>query len=1452
MENCVAPGLDEFDVLLEVVLSLVRVLLGVITSLDEVRGCLFACSFSRYFRVSVSARCHHIPWRSERLSICLFNRALFPFVCFCSVSLHPLAKWEVVYLFVHSVVIPVCLFLLGVITSLDEVRGCLFACSFSRYSHVSVSARCHHIPWRSERLSICLFIQSLFPCVCFCSVSSHPLTKWEVVYLFVHSVVIPVCLFLLGVITSLDEVRGCLFVCSFSRYSRVSVSARCHHFPWRSERLSLCLFIQLLFPCVCFCSVSSHPLSKWEVVYLFVHSVVIPVCLFLLGVITSLDEVRGCLFACSFSRFSRVSVYARCHHIPWRSERLSICLFIQSLFPCVCFCSVSSHPLTKWEVVYLLVHSVVIPVCLFLLGVITSLDEVRGCLFACSFSRYSRVSVSARCHHIPWRSERLSICLFIQSSFPCVCFCSVSSHPLTKWEVVYLFVHSVVIPVCLFLLGVITSLGEVRGCLFVCSVSRYSRVSVSARCHHIPCRSKRLSICLFIQSFFPCVCFCSVSSHPLTKWEVVYLLVHSVVIPVCLFLLGVITSLDEVRGCLFACSFSRYSRVSVSACHHICLFIQSLFPCVPHHIPWRSERLSICLFIQSLFPCVCFCSTKCSFSHCFCFCSVSSLARSVITSLGSERLSICLFIQSLFPCVCFCSVSVSYGVITSLGEVRGCLFALFIQSLFPCVCFCSVSSHPSRCHHIPWLFVCSFSRYSHVKWEVVYLFVHSVVIPVCLFLLGVITSLDEVRGCLFVCSFSRYSRVSVSARCHHIPWRSERLSICVSVSARCHHIPCRSERLSICLFIQSLFPCVCFCSVSSHPLTKWEVVEVRGCLFVCSFSRYSRVSVSARCHHIPWRSERLSIWFSVIPDHIPWRSERLSICLFIQSLFPCVCFCLFTSFSRYSRVSVSARCHHIPWRSERLSICLFIQSLFPCVCFCSVSSHPLAKWEVVYLFVHSVIIPVCLFPLGVITSLDEVRGCLFACSFSRYSRVSVSARCHHIPWRSESCLFVCSFSRYSHVSVSARCHHIPWRSERLSICLFIQSLFPCVCFCSVSSHPLAKWEVVYLFVHSVVIPVCLFLLGVITSLGEVRGCLFVFFIQSLFPCVCFCWVSSHPLAKWEVVYLFVHSVVIPVCLFLLGVITSLVEVRGCLFACSIVRYSRVSVSAGVITSLDEVRGCLFACSFSCYTRVSVSARCHHIPWRSERLSICLFIQSLFPYVCFCSVSSHPLTKWEVVYLFVHSVVIPVYLFLLGVITSLDEVRGCLFVCSFSRYSRVSVSARCHHIPWRSERLSICLFIQSLFPCVCFCSVSSHPLTKWEVVYLLVHSVVIPVCLFLLVVITSLDEVRGCLFACSFSRYSHVSVFARCHHIPCRSERLSICLFIQSLFPCVCFCSVSSHPLAKWEVVYLLVHSVVIPVCLFLLGVIISLDEVRGCLFVCSFSRYSRVSVSARLPSHVRG
>ena len=881
------------------------------------------------------------------------------------------------------------------------------------------------------------------------------------------------CLFLFGVITSLAEVRGCLFVCSFSRYSRVSVSVRCHHIPWRSERLSICLFIQSLFPCVCFCSVSSHPLTKWEIVYLLVQSAVISVCLFLLGVITSLDEVRGCLFA-----------------------------------------------------------SVVIPVCLFLLGVITYLGEVWGCLFVCSFSRYSRVSVSARCHHIPWRSERLSIWVFIQSLFPCVCFCSVSSHPLTKWEVVYLFVHSFVIPMCLFLLGVITSLDEVRGCLFVCSFSRYTRVSVSARCHHIPWRSERLSICLFIQSLFPCVCFCSVSSHPLAKWEVVY---------------------------LFS-SFSCYSRVSVYArCHHI---------------PWRSERLSICLFIQSLFL---------------------------------------------------------------------------------CVCFCSVSSHPLT------------------KWEIVYLLVQSAVIPVCLFLLGVITSLDEVRGCLFVCSFSRYSRVSVSARCHHIPSRS-----------------------------------------------------------------------------------------------------------------------------------------------VRLSICLFIQSLFPWVCLCSVSSHPLTKWEVVYLRVYSVVIPVCLFLLGVITSLDEVR----------------------------SCLFVCSFSRYSHVSVSARCHHIPWRSERLSICLFIQSLFPCVCFCSVSSHPLAKWEVVYLFVHSVVIPVCLFLLGVITSLGQVRGCLFVFFIQLLFPCVYFCWVSSHPLAKWEVVYLFVHSVVIPVCLFLLGVITSLVEVRGCLFACSIVCYSRVSVSAGVITSLDEVRGCLFACSFSCYSRVSVSAWCHHIPWRSERLSICLFSQSLFPCVCFCWVSSHPLTKWEVVYLLVHSVVIPVCLFLLGVITSLDKVRGCLFVCSFHRYSRVSVSARCHHIPWRSERLSICLFIQSLFPCVCFCSVSSHPLTKWEVVYFFVHSVVIPVCLFLLGVITSLDKVRGCLFACSFSRYSRVSVSARCHHFPWRSERLFVCLFIQSLFPCVCFSSVSSHPLSKLEVVYLFVHSVVIPVCLFLLGVITSLGEVRGCLFACSFSRYSRVSVSA--------
>ena len=96
--------------------------------------------------------------------------------------------------------------------------------------------------------------------------------------------------------------------------------------------------------------------------------------------------------------------------------------------------------------------------CLFLLGVITSLDEVRGCLFVCSFSRYSRVSVSARCHHIPCRSERLSICLFIQSLFPCVCFCSVSSHPLSKWKVVYLLVQSCVIPVCLFLLGVIDRL----------------------------------------------------------------------------------------------------------------------------------------------------------------------------------------------------------------------------------------------------------------------------------------------------------------------------------------------------------------------------------------------------------------------------------------------------------------------------------------------------------------------------------------------------------------------------------------------------------------------------------------------------------------------------------------------------------------------------------------------------------------------------------------------------------------------------------------------------------------------------------------------------------------------------------------------------------------------------------------------------------------------------------
>ena len=1529
-------------------------LLGVITSLDEVRGCLFACSFSRYSHVSVSARCHHIPWRSERLFVCLFIQSLFPCVCFCSVSSHPLAKWEVVYLLVHSVVIPMCLFLLGVITSLDEVRGCLFACSFSRYSHVSVSARCHHIPWRSERLFVCLFIQSLFPCVCFCSVSSHPLTKWEVVCLLVHSVVIPMCLFLLGVITSFDEVRGCLFACSFSRYSRVSVSARCHHIPRRSERLSICLFIQSLFPCVCFCSVSSHPLTKWEVVYLFVHSVVIPMCLFLLGVITSLDEVRGCLFACSFSRYSHVSVSARCHHFPWRSERMSICLFIQSLFPCFCFCSVSSHPLTKWEVVYLLVHSVVIPVCLFLLGVITSLDEVRGCLFVCSFSCYSRVSVSAGCHHIPWRSERLSIFLFIQSLFPCVCFCSVSSHPLTKWEVVFMFVHSVVIPMCLFLLGVITSLDEVRGCLFacsfsrysrvsvsarchhipwrserlsICSFSRYSRVSVSARCHHIPWRSERLSICLFIESLFPCVCFCSVSSHPLTKWEVVHLFVHSAVIPMCRFLLGVITSHGEVRSCLFVCSFSRYSHVSVSSrCHHI---------------PWRSERLSICLFIQSLFPCVCYCSVS---SH--------PLAKWEVVYLfvHSVVIPMCLFLL---------------GVITSLDEVRGCLFvcsfsrysrvsvsarchhfpwrseslfvSLFIQSLFPCVCFCSVSSHPLT------------------NWEVVCLLVHSVVIPMCLFLLGVITSLDEMRGCLFACSFSRYSHVSVSARCHHFPWRS--------------------ERLSICLFIQPLFPCVCFCSMSSHPLTKWEVVyllvhsvvipmclfllgvitsldEVRGCLFVCSFSCYSHVSVSARCHHIPWRS------------------ERLSICLFIQPLFPCVCFCsvsshpltkwevvyllfhsvvipmclfllgvitsldevigcLFAcSFSRYSLVSVSARCHHIPWRSERLSVCLFIQSLFPCVCFYSVSSHPFAKWEVVYLFVHSVVIPMCLFLLGVITSLDEVRGCLF----------------------------VCSFSRYSNVSVSARCHHIPGRSERLSICLFIQPLFPCVCFCWVSSHPWTKWEVVYLFVHSVVIPMCLFLLGVITSLDEVRGCLFVcsfsryshvsvsarchhipwrsdrlsicLFIQSLFPCVCFCSVSSHPLTKWEVVYLFVHSVVIPVCLFLLGVITSLDEVRDCLFACSISRYSLCLFLLGVITSLDEVRGCLFAsvvipvclfllgvitylgevwgclfvCSFIRYSRVSVSARCHHIPWRSERLSICVFIQSLFPCVCFCSVSSHPLTKWEVVYLFVHSVVIPICLFLLGVITSLDEVRGCLFVCSFSRYSRVSVSARCHHIPWRSERLSICLFIQSLFPCVCFCSVSSHPLAKWEVVYLfssfscysrvsvyarchhipwrserlsiclfiqslflcvcfcwvsshpltkwedvylLVHSVVISLFLFLLGVITSLDEVRGCLFACSFSRHSRVSVSARCHHFPWRSERLSICLFIQLLFPCVCFCWVSSHPLTKWEVVYFLVHSVVIPMCLFLLGVITSLDEVRDCLYVCSFSRYSHVSVSAR-------
>ena len=34
MENCVAPGLDAFDVLLEIVLSLVRVLLWLIFRLD--------------------------------------------------------------------------------------------------------------------------------------------------------------------------------------------------------------------------------------------------------------------------------------------------------------------------------------------------------------------------------------------------------------------------------------------------------------------------------------------------------------------------------------------------------------------------------------------------------------------------------------------------------------------------------------------------------------------------------------------------------------------------------------------------------------------------------------------------------------------------------------------------------------------------------------------------------------------------------------------------------------------------------------------------------------------------------------------------------------------------------------------------------------------------------------------------------------------------------------------------------------------------------------------------------------------------------------------------------------------------------------------------------------------------------------------------------------------------
>ena len=35
MENCVAPGLDEFDVLLEVVLSLVRVLAHILSPVND-------------------------------------------------------------------------------------------------------------------------------------------------------------------------------------------------------------------------------------------------------------------------------------------------------------------------------------------------------------------------------------------------------------------------------------------------------------------------------------------------------------------------------------------------------------------------------------------------------------------------------------------------------------------------------------------------------------------------------------------------------------------------------------------------------------------------------------------------------------------------------------------------------------------------------------------------------------------------------------------------------------------------------------------------------------------------------------------------------------------------------------------------------------------------------------------------------------------------------------------------------------------------------------------------------------------------------------------------------------------------------------------------------------------------------------------------------------------------